>query len=267
MPTFHHLTVEAVDHGVYVVRLARPPANAVHREMYIELKRLFSDVDQLGSDVRAIVLGGQGKHFCAGNDLDEFATMTPENAVERMWRVREAFFAISSCSVPVIGAVHGAALGTGLALAGSCDFVVAAKSSRFGLPELTVGVMGGARHLSRMAPQPLVRRMYFTGQPMSAEQFAAAGGAIFVCEDDQVVAEATTMAQRIASFSPTAVRVSKRILDRIEWMDLTSGYEFEQGATVRMSGHPDAKEALVAFKEKRDPLYQARNDDKHWFGM
>lgn len=267
MTTFHHLTVEAADHGVYVVRLARPPANAVHREMYMELKRLFSDVDQLGSDVRAIVLGGQGKHFCGGNDLDEFATMTPENAVERMWRVREAFFAISSCSVPVIGAVHGAALGTGLALAGSCDFVVAAKSSRFGLPELTVGVMGGARHLSRMAPQPLVRRMYFTGQPMSAEQFAAAGGAIFVCEDDQVVAEATSMAQRIASFSPTAVRVSKRILDRIEWMDLTSGYEFEQGATVRMSGHPDAKEALVAFKEKRDPLYQPRNDDKHWFGM
>ena len=267
MTTFHHLTVEAADHGVYVVRLARPPANAVHREMYMELKRLFSDVDQLGSDVRAIVLGGQGKHFCGGNDLDEFATMTPENAVERMWRVREAFFAISSCSVPVIGAVHGAALGTGLALAGSCDFVVAAKSSRFGLPELTVGVMGGTRHLSRMAPQPLVRRMYFTGQPMSAEQFAAAGGAIFVCEDDQVVAEATSMAQRIASFSPTAVRVSKRILDRIEWMDLTSGYEFEQGATVRMSGHPDAKEALVAFKEKRDPLYQPRNDDKHWFGM
>lgn len=267
MTTFHHLTVESADHGVYVVRLARPPANAVHREMYMELKRLFSDVDQLGSDVRAIVLGGQGKHFCGGNDLDEFATMTPENAVERMWRVREAFFAISSCSVPVIGAVHGAALGTGLALAGSCDFVVAAKSSRFGLPELTVGVMGGARHLSRMAPQPLVRRMYFTGQPMSAEQFAAAGGAIFVCEDDQVVAEATSMAQRIASFSPTAVRVSKRILDRIEWMDLTSGYEFEQGATVRMSGHPDAKEALVAFKEKRDPLYQPRNDDKHWFGM
>lgn len=267
MTTFHHLTVEAADHGVYLVRLARPPANAVHREMYIELKRLFSDVDQLGSDVRAIVLGGQGKHFCGGNDLEEFATMTPENAVERMWRVREAFFAISSCRVPVIGAVHGAALGTGLALAGSCDFVVAAKSSRFGLPELTVGVMGGARHLSRMAPQPLVRRMYFTGQPMSAEHFAAAGGAIFVCEDDQVVAEATSMAQRIASFSPTAVRVSKRILDRIEWMDLTTGYEFEQGATVRMSGHPDAKEALLAFKEKRDPLYQPRNDDKHWFGM
>ncbi|MFZ3120361.1 MAG: enoyl-CoA hydratase-related protein [Variovorax sp.] len=267
MPLFKYLSVEPGENGVYVVQLARPPANAVHREMYIELKQLFSDADHLGDDVRAIVLGGQGKHFCAGNDLEEFATMTPENAVERMWRVREAFFAVSSCRVPVIGAVHGAALGTGLALAGSCDFVVAARSSRFGLPELTVGVMGGARHLSRMAPQPLVRRMYFTGQPMPAEQFAAAGGAVFVCEDDQLMVEAIRLAQRIASFSPTAVRVSKRVLDRIEWMDLTSGYEFEQSATVRMSGHPDSKEALAGFREQRDPIYQPRSDDRHWFGV
>ena len=266
MLSSQYLYVEPLDNGVYIVRLARPPANAVHREMYIELKQLFGDVDQLGDDVRAIVLGGQGKHFCAGNDLEEFGNMNPENAVERMWRVREAFFAISSCRVPVIGAVHGAALGTGLALAGSCDFVVAARSSQFGLPELTVGVMGGARHLARMAPQPLVRRMYFTGQPMSAEQFVAAGGAIFVCEDDQLMADAERLAQRVASFSPTAVRVSKRVLDRIEWMDLTSGYEFEQGATVRMGCHPDSKEALAGFREQRAPDYQPRSDDKHWLG-
>ncbi|MGJ7531394.1 enoyl-CoA hydratase-related protein [Variovorax sp. GB1P17] len=266
MTDFKHLSVENRGDGVVAVSLARAPANAVHRDMYIEIRQLFGNVDQLGDDVRAIVLGGQGKHFCAGNDLDEFATMTPENAVERMWRVREAFGAIANCQVPVIGAVHGVALGTGLAIAAACDFVVAARSSQFGLPELTVGVMGGARHLTRIAPQPLVRRMYFTGQPLSAAAFAAAGGCIIVCEDDKLTEEAMRYASRIASFSPTAVRVSKRVLDRIEWMDLQSGYEFEQGATVRMSGHPDAKEALAAFKAKRSPVYQPRSDDRHWFG-
>ena len=266
MPQYQHLNVTSLADGVVGVELARPPANAVDREMYIEIRQLFGDVDQLGDGVRSIVLSGQGKHFCAGNDLDEFATMSPDNAVERMWRVREAFFSISGCSVPVIGAVHGAALGTGLALAASCDFVVAARSSRFGLPELTVGVMGGARHLARMAPQPLVRRMYFTGQSETAEAFAAAGGSISVCDDDQLMAEATRLAKRIASFSPTAVRVSKRVLDRIEWMNLTEGYEFEQGATVRMSGHPDSKEALAAFREQRSPVYQPRDDHRHWFG-
>ncbi len=267
MNQFKYMNVEVKEDGIYSVQLARPPANAVHREMYIELKCLFGNIDQLGDDVNAIILSGQGKHVCAGNDLEEFGTMSPENAAERMWRVREAFSAISGCGVPVIGAVHGVALGTGLAIAGSCDFVVATKTSQFGLPELTVGVMGGARHLARMAPQPLVRRMYFTGQPMYAEQFAAAGGAIFVCEDDELMTEAVRLARRIASFSPTAVRVSKRVLDRIEWMDLTTGYEFEQGATVRMSGHADSKEALTAFKEKRAPAYLRRDDDRSWFGV
>lgn len=266
MSDFKYLLVEAAGSGVYHVQLARPPANAVHREMYIELKTLFGHVDQLGDDVRAIVLSGKGKHFCAGNDLDEFATMTPDNGVERMWRVREAFFAISECSVPVICAVHGAALGTGLAIAGACDFVVAAKGSRFGLPELTVGVMGGARHLARLAPQPLVRRMYFTGEPMAAEELAQAGGSIVVCEASNLMDEAMRFARRIASFSPTAVRVSKRVLDRIEWMDIRAGYEYEQNATVRMSGHPDSKEALLAFKERREPKYQLRSDLRQWFG-
>jgi enoyl-CoA hydratase/carnithine racemase len=245
--------------GVALVTMNRPPANAVHREMYIEMAALFRDPDVLGGDVRAIVLAGAGKHFCAGNDLDEFASMTPENGTERMWRVREAFFAIQDCPVPVIGAVQGAALGTGLAIAASCDFVVAAPDARFGLPELTVGVMGGARHLARMAPQPLVRRMFFTGAHVPATDFAAAGGAIILAEAGTLLETALACAQRIAGHSPTAVRLAKQILNRIEDMDLKSGYAFEQGFTVRMSGHPDSKEALAAFSANRAPIYQTRS--------
>lgn len=144
--------------------------------------------------------------------------------------------------------------------------MVASRESSFGLPELTVGVMGGARHLARMAPQPLVRRMYFTGQPLPAVEFAAAGAAIIVCEPEELIAQATAFATRIAGYSPTAVRVSKRILDRIEFMDLTSGYAAEQAGTVRMSGHPDSKEALKAFREKRAPDYAPFDRDGRWHG-
>lgn len=257
MTDFRYLSIEKQANGVAHVRMNRPPANAVDQTLYIELRRVFSNVDQaIGEGVRVVVFSGEGRHFCAGNDLDEFATMTPENGGERMWRVREAFFAVAECAVPVIAAVHGAALGTGLALAASSDFVVAAEDARFGLPELTVGVMGGARHLARIAPQPLVRRMFFTSQPMLASELAQAGGCVFVCPTDQVMAEAQRLAERVASFSPTAVRVAKKILDEIEWMDLRTGYEFEQGATVRMSGHPDAREALLSFRERREPRYQ-----------
>jgi enoyl-CoA hydratase/carnithine racemase len=255
MKTFEFLKVELTVTGVADVYLQRPPVNAVCRSMYIELAALFSAPDQIGDGVRAIVLSGEGSHFCAGNDLDEFATMTPDNGTERMWRVREAFFAIQDCPVPVIGAVHGVALGTGLAIAASCDFVVAARDAKLGLPELTVGVMGGARHLARMVPQPLVRRMFFTGEPMLAQDLAQAGGTLVVCDRENLLKEAHRYAARIASFSPTAVRLGKQVLNRIETMDLRSGYEFEQRFTVLMSGHPDSKEALASFREKRAPHY------------
>lgn len=256
--SFQYLNFVLDADGVAIVRLNRAPANAVNREMYMEISALFSNPDVMGP-VKAIVLAADGRFFCAGNDLDEFATMTPDNGAERMWRVREAFFAIQDCPVPVVGAVHGAALGTGLAIAAACDFVVATKDAKFGLPELTVGVMGGAAHLARLAAQPIVRRMYFTGEAIAAQQLAEWGAAIFIAETDDVVAEAQRFARRSASFSPTAVRLAKQILNRVENMDLQSGYAFEQGYTVKMSGHPDSKEALKAFAEKRPAEYAPRN--------
>lgn len=259
MTRFKSLLIDVDDTGVAVVRLNRAPANAVDRDMYIELADLFADPDQMGDDIRAIVLAAEGPHFCAGNDLAEFMSMTPDNGTERMWRVRQAFFAIQDCPLPVVGAVHGVAIGTGLAIAASCDFVVASEDAKFGLPELTVGVMGGARHLARMAPQPLVRRMFFTGEHIRAADFAAAGGSVVVCPREDLLDRARAYAHRIAGFSPTAVRLAKQILNRIENMDLHEGYEFEQRFTVRMSGHPDSKEALRAFSGKREPEYRPRS--------
>jgi enoyl-CoA hydratase len=247
------------DDAVAVVTLTRPPVNAIDREMYIEIADLFRHPDSLGEDLRAIVLTGDGKHFCAGNDLDEFATMTPDNGTERMWRVREAFFAIQDCPVPVIGAVRGAALGSGLVIAASCDFVVASDDACFGLPELSVGVMGGARHLARLAPQPLVRRMFFTGEQLKASAFAQSGGSVVVVPDEQLLARARAYALRMASFSPTAVRIGKEVLNRVEDMGLKQGYEFEQGFTVKLSGHPDSKEALRSIAQRRPPKYLPRS--------
>lgn len=246
--------------GVVVVWMNRPPVNAVNVPMYDQLRHAFSHPDELCGDVRVIVLAGRGKHFCGGNDLDEFATMAPENADERMWHVREAFFAISDCPVPVIGAVHGSALGTGLALAASCDYVIAADDATFGLPELTVGVMGGAKHLSRLVSQPTVRRAFFTGQVLSAGELQRLGAIHGVVPRDQLMATASAEAATIAAFSPTAVRVAKRGLNAIEHMDLKNGYAYEQRLTALMSGHPDSKEALAARRERRDPEYAPSQD-------
>lgn len=238
-----------------LVWLNRPPVNAVNGTMYSEIKQFFDNVASHLPDARVIVLGGRGKHFCGGNDLAEFQTMTPENAGERMRLVREAFWAIYDCPVPVIAAVHGVAVGTGLAIAASCDLVVAAEGARFALPEVTVGVMGGAKHLSRLVPQGVVRRLHLQGDLVRAEELQRYGGICEIVPGDQLDATARELARSIARHSPAVLRFAKRSLNAIEYMPLKEGYEFEQGLTGELAAYDDSKEAVNAFLERRAPVY------------
>jgi len=254
MTAFDFLALKA-EGPVAVVSLARPPVNSVSQAMYRELKQLFSEPERHVPGAKAIVLAGEGKHFCAGNDLHEFGTLTPENSDERMAEVRAAFFAIQDCPLPVVGAVHGAALGTGLAMAASCDFVVAADNARFGTPEVSVGIMGGARHLARLVPEPLVRWMYFTAEPIDVQRLAALGGVVEVVPADELLDRARAHADLIVRHSAAAIKMAKRSLNAIETMDLQPGYEFEQGLTGELSAHPDSLEARRATLERRKPQY------------
>jgi enoyl-CoA hydratase len=240
--------------AVLTVWLSRPPVNAVNQQMYRELAAFFADPNSFDG-VRVVILAARGPHFCAGNDLAEFATMTPQNAAERMAEVRAAFFAIQDCPVPVIGAVHGAALGTGLAIAASCDFVVASEDARFGTPEVGVGIMGGARHLARLVSQPWVRYLYFTADPVPAATIAGLGGVIEVVHRDDLLHAAGRIADRVARHSEVLLRTAKRSLNGIESMELQSGYAFEQGLTVRVCGEPHSQEAVLAALERREPSF------------
>jgi enoyl-CoA hydratase len=254
MGQFESLSYE-VDDPIVTVWLDRPPVNAVDQEMYRSIKRLFRSLESLAGDVRAVILAGRGKHFCAGNDLDEFRSLDPENSPGRMLEVREAFFAIQDAPVPVIGAIHGAAFGTGLAIAASCDLVVAAEGALLGVPEVSVGVMGGARHLMRLVPQPVARWMYFSGEPMPVERLQSMGAVLDVVPGDELMARARERAAAIARHSPIVLRFAKRSLNRIESMPLQEGYTFEQSLTSELSGYADSKEALRAVIERREPQY------------
>ncbi len=240
--------------------LDRPPVNAVNQAMYRELRALFADLEELArpADLRAVVLAGRGPHFCAGNDLAEFRTLTPENSSERMREVREAFWAIYDCPLPVIGAAQGTSVGTGLALLACCDFIVAAVGARLGLTEIAVGVMGGAKHLSRLVPEPLMRWMFLSGDPLPVEELAPFGAVLAVVEPERLLTEAQQRARVISRHSPVAIRFAKRSLNRIEFSDLKQGYEYEQSLTGELSGYADSKEAVDAFFERRKPRYTGR---------
>jgi enoyl-CoA hydratase len=245
----------SVEDGVTTVTMDRPPVNAVDQQMYRELAAAFAPDGPVARTSKAVVLTSAGRHFCAGNDLGEFATLTPDNAGGRMAEVRGAFFAIQDCPIPVIGAVRGAAFGTGLAIAASCDFVIAAAGARFGTPEVSVGVMGGARHLARLVPEPWVRWMYLTAEPVTAEQLHRLGSLIAVVPDDELLETALTHARLVSRHSGVILRMAKRALNGIEAMNLQTGYVFEQGLTGELSGTPDSAEARAATLERRDPRY------------
>jgi enoyl-CoA hydratase len=249
-----HLRWDVSD-GVASVTMDRPPVNAVSQEMYREIAAAFAADGPLARSAKVVVLAGAGRHFCAGNDLVEFGTLSPENSDARMAEVRAAFFAIQDCPIPVVGAVHGAALGTGLAIAASCDFVIAADDARFGTPEVGVGVMGGARHLARLVPEPWVRWMYFSAQPLTAAQMHSIGAIVAVVPKDELLARAAEHARMISCHSGAVLRMAKRALNGIEGMDLQPGYTFEQSLTTELAGEPDSIEARAATLERRPPRF------------
>ncbi|GEL22897.1 enoyl-CoA hydratase [Pseudonocardia sulfidoxydans NBRC 16205] len=246
------------DGPVATVWLNRPPVNAVDQQFYREIHTFFSNVEEYLPEARVVVLAGRGKHFCAGNDLADFQTLDPGNAPTQLERAREAFWAIYDSSYPVIAAVHGVAVGTGLAIAASCDLLVAAEGARFATPEVNVGVLGGAKHLSRLVPQGMVRLMHYTGDLYPAEQLLPYGGIVDIVPQAQLLDTARELARSIGRHSPVTLRLAKRSLNGIEYRDLKTGYEFEQGKTRELSGYADSKEAVNAFLERRNPVYTGR---------
>ena len=239
-----------VEDRIATVVLNRPPVNAVNQRMYREIHRLFSRAARFLPDASVIVVVADGPHFCAGNDLGEFATMTSNNARERLYHAREAFFAIQECVLPTVAAIQGVAVGTGIGISSSCDIMIAADDARIGLPEVKVGVMGGPRHLARMLPQHIVRYMFLTGELMPAPRMASLGGLLETVPPDRLRARAHEIAALIARHDPAVLRTGKRALNEVEEMPLRSGYEREQARTLEISDLPEGKAAIERFFAK-----------------
>ncbi|MDP6704964.1 MAG: enoyl-CoA hydratase/isomerase family protein [Alphaproteobacteria bacterium] len=257
MPT-EIVRCEIVDH-IAVVTMDNPPVNAqdqrFHEAMMATFDRL-SDEDE----VRVAVLTGAGKVFSAGADIK--ARVGVERGPGEGWghnrRARECFHAIMECKKPVIGAINGPALGAGLAVAASCDILLAAEEASLGLPEINVGLLGGGRHTMRLFGHSRTRRMMLTGYRVSGPELLRLGIVEACVPGPELMATAMEMAAEVAAKSPVAIRLAKHALNTIEEMSLRDGYRFEQNMTAELSGYEDSKEAMQAFVEKRSPVFKGR---------
>lgn len=248
-----------VEDGVALLEMNFPPVNALSRTLGEEITAtldLISETDE----IRAVVLTGAGKVFCAGADLKgrKDVIKGPGDLPAHSRRTRECFHTLRECSKPVIAAVNGAALGAGLAIAASCDIIVVAETATFGLPEIDVGLMGGASHAMRLFSHSLLRRMVLTGHRVPGPELYRLGVVEACVPAARVVPEAMEIARAIASKSPVAVKLSKQTLNAIEDMTLRDGYRYEQDMTAAISKTEDAREAQRAFAEKRAPVFVGR---------
>lgn len=251
------IRLEIVD-KVLVVTLDRPPVNTLLLETYAALARTF-DAAGLRTDVNVIVFTAAGtKAFCAGLDLKEFATAKLEDDPARAAIVRHCFSAIRHCSLPVIAAVNGPALGAGCVLTSVCDIRFASANATFGLPEINVGRCGGTAHMGRHLPQGLLRRMFFTGTPIKADEAQRHGFVDQVCQQDELMPTAMEMAHLIASKAPLGLRFGKSALNETEYLSVDEGYAVEQRYSTRLMATEDAREATRAVLEKRKAVWVGR---------
>jgi enoyl-CoA hydratase/carnithine racemase len=242
---------------VAVVTLDNPPVNAYSKEFAEELIEVFDELNDT-PEVRCIVVTGRGKVFSAGADIKNRQAVgdIKGETYRHLRRTREVSNCIMECNKAVITAVNGPALGAGLGPVIAADIVLASENATFGLPEIDIGLMGGARHAMSFFPKTLARRMILTGYRVPAAELYRRGIIEACLPPEQLMEEAMTMARIIASKSPKALSLAKRAINTVEHMPLRDGYRFEQNLTVEMTRHEDSKEAMRAFIEKRPAVFK-----------
>lgn len=258
---FTTLLVTNPEPHVLLVTLNRPEvANAFNTQMARDLVRLFEDLALDPGDNRCVVLTGAGKKaFCAGGDLKERNGMSDE-----VWGRQHLVFermvrAIIDCPLPIIGAVNGAAYGGGCEIAAAADFLYAADTARFALPETTLGLIpgaGGTQTLARAIGERRAKELILSGKPFSAEQAHAWGLVNALCPQDQLLDEVLSIARHIAGNAPIAVRQAKQAIHRGLQMSLADGLVFEIEAYNRTTSTEDRREGVSAFNEKRKPKFR-----------
>jgi enoyl-CoA hydratase len=255
---YETLKLEVAD-WVATVTLDRPPVNAMNRAMREEIVRVFDELHDR-EDVRAVVLTGAGKAFCAGADLKERPSIAgnPGAYPKHNRLTRATFDSLMECGKPVIAAVNGLGIGAGCVLALCADIIVVAEDAYLSMTEVDVGLAGGVRHVLRHFSQSDARLMIYTARRMSGPELLRMNAASVCVPRDQVVAAAQQIGREIAAKVPLAVQAAKRSFQVTEYMPLHEGYRYEQSQTVALASTEDTQEAWRAFAEKRKPVFKGR---------
>jgi enoyl-CoA hydratase/carnithine racemase len=247
------------DAKVATIRLDRPPANALSREVALELSEAATAV--ASDDTRAVVIWGGERIFAAGADIKAMAELGPDEIASHVGALERACRDVEAIPKPVIAAINGYALGGGCEVALSCDLRFAADDARIGLPEIRLGIIpgsGGTQRLPRLIGLSRARPLVFSGDHVTAEEALAIGLVDRVVSPAEVYAVALREAHAFASGPTLAYAAAKRALAASLGTDLATGLGVERDAFVALFATHDQKEGMRAFLKKRAARFEGR---------
>ena len=249
--------------AVATITLNRPERlNALTFEVYTELRDCFRALDT-ERGVRAIVITGTGRAFCTGGDVEDIigALFSRDTAglLEFTRLTGDLILSIRQCRRPVVAALNGPVAGAGAVIAAASDIRIAAESAKiaflFSRVGLTGADMGAAWLLPRIVGMAHASEMLMLGDFVTAERAAAIGLYNRVVPAEQVLAEATEVATRLARGPSEALGVTKQALNEEASLDLVAAIEWEARAQAECMQHPNFREAYEAFRTKRDAKF------------
>lgn len=249
----HLLTIS---HHVARITLNNPPANALSLSVIQELEQVLNQVEA-DEYVRAVIVTGSGRFFCAGADIHELTHLNTYHAgTEFALRGQALFNHFERCDKPVLAAINGTCVGGGLELALACHIRIAAAGVSLGLPEIKLGLIpgfGGTQRLPRVVGTSKTAEMILTGESVSAEEALRIGLVSRVVPSQDLMAQTEAIAALITARGTAAVEAALHAIRGGLDIPLSEGLVREAELFARLCVTPDKQQAVRAFLEKRQP--------------
>jgi enoyl-CoA hydratase/carnithine racemase len=246
------VTLEVGQDGVGTIRLARPPVNALNAQVSREIGEAVAEAAG-DESVRAVVVWGGEKVFAAGADVKEMAALDQNSIQVYIESFQSVFTQLADLPKVTIAAINGYALGGGCELALACDFRVCAADSRWGQPEILLGVIpgaGGTQRLPRLVGVARAKELVFSGRMIAAEEALAIGLVDQVVPSDEVISATHELAKRYAAGPPLALRAAKIAIDQGLQGDLDAGLLLEREQFSALFASEDQKAGMQSFIER-----------------
>ena len=246
------VTLEVSDIGVGMIRLDRPPVNALSAQVSREISEAVAEATA-DQRVRSVVVWGGEKVFAAGADVKEIRTLDAVSIQDYIESFQGVFTQLARLPKVTIAAINGYALGGGCELALACDFRVCADNSRLGQPEILLGVIpgaGGTQRLPRLIGVARAKDLVFSGRMVAADEALAIGLVDRVVPAEEVVNAAQKLAERYAAGPPLALKAAKHAIDEGLQIGLDAGLLIERQAFSGLFSTEDQKEGMRSFIEE-----------------